>query len=360
VVGRFKAITELDLQRVRWLAISYIVVGAAAYLYVIYVLGGGLIDTFNTERTARYFIVAKNPYVANLTALIGIGILILYHFSVIKLSTQVQWRIFFLALIVYGALDIAFSGSRRSLVNLVFAMLMQRHYLRRTLSLRRALPWLAILLVFSVSWLYVRSTMHEGVEVVRDRLGQVEVKQSFDDVYTQGDNAVFDYLVAIINTVPTQYDYNYGTGLMRFLYFPVPRELWPEKPENLSRIMTQRYDPMTYINGGSAGASMVGEFYLEFGWFGILPSALSLGYIFGRSYRWLLVNTPTKLAVLVYSCGAFTFIGGIVRGGLFGAVTELAQLTLPVLLLIRMVRPGAPVGAKCAAAASEQPRACGL
>ena len=338
VAGHFRAIEEFDMQRAWWIALACIAVGVAAYVYVIYVLGGGLIKTFNTERTARYFIVAKNPYVASLTALIGVGILVVYYISIVKRSTPWQWRIFFLASLIYGVVDIAFSGSRRSIVNIVFAMLMQRHYLRHPLSLRRVMPWLAILLVFSFTWLYVRTTMNQGVDAVRDRLGQLQATEVFDDVYTQGDNAVFDYLVAIINTVPTPYDYNYGAGLMRFVYFLIPREVWPEKPENISRVMTERYDPLTYLNGGSASASMVGEFYLEFGWLAILPGALMLGYIFGRSYGWLLANLPAQLVVLVYSCGAFSFTGNIVRGGVFGAAVELAQFVLPVLLLMGMAK----------------------
>jgi|GEM_PF-6008932 len=352
--GHFKAIDELDEQKAWWIAIGCIGVGAAAYTYVIYVLGGGLVKTFSTERTMRYFIVAKNPYVANLTALMGVGILVLYFLSILKRSTRVQWRVFFLASLVYGAFDIAFSGSRRGIVNIVFAMLMQRHYLRRPLSLRRALPWLVLLLAFSFTWLYVRTTMDQGFDAVRYRLGQLETKQVFDDVYTQGDNAVFDYLIAIISTVPAQYDYGYGAGLARFVYFLIPREIWPDKPENLSRVMTQRYDPVTYLSGGSAGASMVGEFYLEFGWFGILPGTLLLGYLFGRGYRWLAANAPTQLAVLIYSCGVFAFTGNIVRGGLFNATIELAQLVLPILLLVRVAKRRASYRAQWATMADEQ------
>jgi oligosaccharide repeat unit polymerase len=360
VAGRFMSIAELDEGRAKWLATVCIAVGMIAYAYVIFVLGGGLSSTFGTERTARYFIVARNPYVANLTALIGVGTLVLFYLALMKGTSRWQWRLYFLASVAYGVFDIAFSGSRRNLVNIIFAMLMTSHYLRRQLSFRRMLPWLAMLLVFSFSWLYVRSTMDQGVDAVRDRLGQVETGQVVDHVYTEGENAIFDYLVAIINTVPNQYDYNYGAGLVRFLYFPIPRQLWPEKPENLSRVLTQRYDPMTYLNGGSAGSSLVGEFYLEFGWLGILPGALVLGFVFGRSYRWLLINLPTKLAALIYSCGAFSFIGGVVRGGLFGASVDLALLVLPVFLLIKMASVRDSSGARWAAGEGGQLRAEGL
>ena len=338
VVGRVMGQAAIDTKKMWWLALGCIAVGVVAYAYVIFVLGGGLAETFNTERTARYFIVAKNPYVANLTALIGIGVLAIFYLAIIKPSTQVRWRLFFVLAVAYGAFDIAFSGSRRNIVNIVFSMLLMRHYLRRPFNLRRALPWLALLVVFSFTWVYIRSAMHQGVGAVRERIGQTDAGLMFDNVYAEGDNGVFDYLVAIINTVPTQYDYSYGAGLMRFAYFVVPREVWPDKPENLSRVLTQRYDPLTYLGGGSATPSLVGEFYLEFGWLGILPGALALGYFFGRGYRWLWANLDTKYATLIYSCGAFSFIGNIVRGGVFGSVIDLALLTLPMLLLIRLSR----------------------
>lgn len=336
IIGHFLQVNEVDLKRINWLATACIVIGMLAYGYVIFVLGGGVGNTFNTERTARYYIVAKNPYIANLTALIGVGILVLCFIALIKQSTRFQWRMLFLGALAYGALDIAFSGSRRGIINIVFAILMQRHYIRRTLTWHKVLPWAALLVIFSFSWLYVRTTMHEGSEAVRTRLGEVEATQTFNDVYTQGDNAIFDYLVAIISTIPMTYDYSYGSGLLRFLYFPVPRAVWPDKPENLSRIMTQRYDPMTYLSGGSAGSSMAGEFYLEFGWAGILPGALILGYLFGAGYHWLLANCQGQLVVLIYSCGMFSLVGAIVRGGVFGAATELAQTALPIFLLMRL------------------------
>ncbi len=326
-------------QRIRSIAWVFIAVGVVAYLYVIFVLGGGWEATFNTERTARYYISAKNPYVANLTMLVGAGMITLSFLVIRGEKNKFQWYLFFALVLGYGALEITYSGSRRFLINLLFAVLLQRHYLRKRFKIRGTLPMIALLLIFSASWLYIRSTMHEGADAVRDRLALVQVDQVIDDMNTQGDNVIFDYLVAIINSVPHTYDYNYGKGLLRFLYFPIPRQLWVDKPENINRQMTQRYDPLAYLNGASAGTSLVGEWFLEFGWMGIVPGALLLGFLLGTSYRWLLLNVKTQTAVLLYSCGLFAFIAALVRGGLFGAATELAQLTLPILLMLKFARP---------------------
>lgn len=329
---------ELDWQRARIVSWALIVVGIVAYLYVIIVLGGGWEDTFNTERTARYYISAKNPYMANLTSLVGAGLISLCFLALLDTERKVKWHVLMAMVLGYGVLDITYSGSRRFLVNIIFAVLLQRHYLHKRLNVHRALPLLLVLMIFSASWLYVRSTMHQGSEAVRERLAQVNPNQVIDDVNTQGDNVIFDYLIAIINTVPTTYDYGYGKGLLRFLYFPIPRQIWFDKPENVNRVMTQRYDPVAYLNGASAGASMVGEWYMELGWMGIVPGALLLGALLGMAYRWMLTNLSTKLAVLLYSCGLFAFVAAIVRGGMFGAATELAQLALPMLLLLKLAQ----------------------
>lgn len=336
--ANFTDIAQLDWQRARFVAWLFIAVGVLAYIYVIFVLGGGWEATFNTERTARYYISAKNPYVANLTSLVGAGLVTLCFLALLDTERKVKWYVLIGLVLAYGAVDITYSGSRRFLVNIVFAVLLQRHYLRKRLNVHRALPLLLVLMIFSASWLYVRSTMHEGSEAVRERLAQVNPNQVFDDVNTQGDNVIFDYLIAIMNTVPTTYDYGYGTGLLRFLYFPIPRQVWIDKPENVNRILTQRYDPVAYLNGASAGTSLVGEWYLEFGWMGIVPGALLLGALFGLAYRWMLANLSARLAVLVYSCALFSFVAAITRGGMFGATTELAQLALPILLLIKLAK----------------------
>jgi oligosaccharide repeat unit polymerase len=334
----FMDVASLDLPRARFLAWACIAVGVLAYVYVIFVLGGGWEATFNTERTARYYISAKNPYVASLTSLVGAGLVGLCFLALLDNERKVKWHVLIGLVLAFGAVEITYSGSRRFLVNIIFAVLLQRHYLRKRLHVHRALPLLLVLMIFSASWLYVRSTMHHGSEAVRERLAQVNPNQVFDDVNTQGDNVIFDYLIAIMNTVPTTYDYGYGTGLLRFLYFPIPRQLWFDKPENVNRIMTQRYDPVAYLNGASAGTSMVGEWYMELGWLGILPGALLLGALLGLAYRWMLANLSTRLAVLIYSCGLFSFVAAITRGGMFGAATELAQLVLPMLLLLKLAR----------------------
>ena len=107
--------------------------------------------------------------------------------------------------------------------------------------------------------------------------------------------------------------------------------------------MTQRYDPLAYLNGASAGTSLAGEWFLEFGWMGIIPGTLLIGFLIGASYRWVLTNVKSQQAVLLYSCGLFAFIAALVRGGMFGAATELAQLTLPMMLLLKFSKPRHPV-----------------
>jgi oligosaccharide repeat unit polymerase len=354
-IASFTNFAELDLSRARIIGWLFVGAGLLAYIYVIFVLGGGWEDTFNTERTARYYISAKNPYVANLTSLVGAGLVSLCFLALLDTERRARWHILIGLMLVYGVVDITYSGSRRFLVNIIFAVLLQRHYLRKRLNMQRVLPLLLVLIMFSAAWLYIRSTMHQGSEAVRERLAQVQLGQVIDDMNSQGDNVIFDYLVAIINTVPTTYNYGYGTGLLRFLYFPVPRQLWIDKPENTSRIMTQRYDPLAYLNGASAGTSLVGEWYMEFGWAGIIPGSLFLGFLIGLGYKWMLSNIKTQLAVLLYSCGLFSFIGALVRGGMFGAATELAQLTLPILLLTRLARQPKPAQQRWATHVSTPP-----
>ncbi len=90
-----------------------------------------------------------------------------------------------------------------------------------------------------------------------------------------------------------------GGSLWKVLWMPVPRGLFPEKPESVMQIYTRTYAPDQSEIGGSLPVSFSSEMFLNFSALGLLPFALV----------WLAINRmyvrcemgPTRLFAY-YSC----------------------------------------------------------
>lgn len=65
-----------------------------------------------------------------------------------------------------------------------------------------------------------------------------------------------------------------GGSLWKVLWLPVPRALFPDKPESIMQIYTRVYAPDQASIGGSLPVSFSSEMFLNFNVFGLLPFAL--------------------------------------------------------------------------------------
>lgn len=122
---------------------------------------------------------------------------------------------------------------------------------------------------------------------------------------------VFDDLTVMMAAVPSRIDYTYGKHFFKPLVSWIPRDVWPSKPDTLSRYFSKELNPFFYLHGGSEPVTFVGELYWNFSLFGVV-FALVLGKLIRRIDEYSL--GATNLLQYVNSIMLATMMFYILRG----------------------------------------------
>lgn len=130
-------------------------------------------------------------------------------------------------------------------------------------------------------------------------------------------------------------DYQYGASIWKVLFLPIPRELFPDKPESILQLFTRTFSPGMWAQGGSLPVVLPSDMYLNFGYFGLVPFVLiwtAVNRLFVAFYR------TVERSFISYG-SAFLFITVLILAR--GSGLELYLLTfllgLPVLLVAATV-----------------------
>jgi hypothetical protein len=122
---------------------------------------------------------------------------------------------------------------------------------------------------------------------------------------------VFDDLTVMMDAVPSRIDYTYGKHFFKPLVSWIPRDVWPSKPDTLSRYFSKELNPFFYLHGGSEPVTFVGELYWNFSLFGV-AFALVLGKLIRRIDEYSL--GATNLLQYVNSIMLATMMFYVLRG----------------------------------------------
>lgn len=122
------------------------------------------------------------------------------------------------------------------------------------------------------------------------------------DIFIDGltDNLELNYcygaaITSIDLTLRGQIPYQFGASIWKVLMLPVPRDLFPDKPESVMLIFTRVFMPTLYANDGSLPVISSSEMFVNYGVFGLLPFALiwlAVDWCYVRLHR----STPGTFA----------------------------------------------------------------
>jgi hypothetical protein len=156
----------------------------------------------------------------------------------------------------------------------------------------------------------------------------------------------FGALIAITETVPERYPHTGFRGLLYEVTFPIPRQLFPWKPEGRGFDLRDVLD-LHVSQGWSWTASAVGDFYLIGGWGGLMLGGMFFGSAANRVSR-LLEAPLTVRRRLAFTVGTMILFIGL-RALHEGALLGFAGAALWGLLVLRravvkrvLARPPAP------------------
>jgi hypothetical protein len=148
------------------------------------------------------------------------------------------------------------------------------------------------------------------------------------DAFTGPD---FDGFQQVLNTMEYVNDFGHTLGIhvLSGLGFFIPRSIWAEKAEPSSSLVAS-HAGYTWTN---LSMPIHAEFFLEFGWLGMLLAMGLLGYGVGRMDSAWLLQPETKLALLApYVAPAML---GLIRGPIGGGAPVWGAVLLLLLLGIR-------------------------
>ncbi|MCA4021083.1 O-antigen polymerase [Vibrio vulnificus] len=84
------------------------------------------------------------------------------------------------------------------------------------------------------------------------------------------------------------------SGVLRLLVMLVPRTVWPDKPESISRIIAENYYPGAYGSGGGQLASTFGDAYINAGIIGVFLFWFLLGWYSKYKYKSTIMNAKNQ------------------------------------------------------------------
>ena len=137
---------------------------------------------------------------------------------------------------------------------------------------------------------------------------------------------IFQTFGAVIDIVPERHPHAGLQPIWSTLIFPIPRALFPEK--NSSDYLFDTLDAI-YGKKISQGAAMMsyGEYYLAFGWTGIVIGSFLIGWFYKKLWFWYKVNYSNPFVIVVYAV-AVTYLYVILSRGYLPQVTMLFFFTV--------------------------------
>lgn len=222
-------------------------------------------------------------------------------------------------------------SERGALLFLIIASIMIWHYTRKSIALRQVV----ILVVFAFVFLSVMMSLRwrEGnpwasisPQAIVDRV--VGTRDFFDITTTA-------FVVDAVNKGVLEL--SYGSTYFTWLFAPIPRTVWPEKPAiTIGVEITQKVFGWQGIGGPPPG--MVGQAYWAFGLVGVMMIPLMLGGITGLIYRSLRPYLSTnKNMLLIYAWFFIPWAMSVVGGDWNNALVQAMERFLPLFFAMKLV-----------------------
>jgi len=160
-----------------------------------------------------------------------------------------------------------------------------------------------------------------------------------ENAYQSGlqEASIFQTSGAMIDYVPARHPYAEFQPIISTLLFPIPSRILPEK--NSAQYLFEALDAI-YGKTISKGAAVMayGEYYLAFGWIGIVVGCAITGWYLRKLWNWFLANSNSPFAIVVYAV-TISFLYMVLSRGYLPQVTMLFFFTVfPIYAALRMAR----------------------
>ena len=185
----------------------------------------------------------------------------------------------------------------------------------------------------------LRKNFRAGREVTREDVMEVEAVESFN-----ADLSIYQPYLSMVDAMPLEEDFLWGESFVYLVIHPIPRRLWPGKPDSPARTIIRaafRGDNAPIASG--VAYPNFAEFYANFGLPGMIFGMAFFGFLMRRTYDFLNANRASPLAMAIFSLALPFLVQVVSRGYLVQIFQEFAFIIAPLLVLRKF--PGPQPGA---------------
>ncbi len=268
-------------------------------MYGTYTLFGTGLDTtqavaFNVERDARGALTTSDVsgYQTILAELMTITLIVLFAVR--------RTRRLAIAMIAMFVIYRSFAGAGRN----AFVAVMTGVIFITLINARRRLPP-PRMIIYALVLLFIFNIVgSDRLGLRKVAAGEQTFSQFIDNYFHQDTQTAavtanmqeFDVFSSILAVVPEKSGYSYGTQYLRLLVWPIPRQLWPNKP-----VYTSIIDLNDYGDFRNLSLTMFADSYTTLGLPGMVIILFLISLSINRLYA-RVVERPTPLWLMVYFC----------------------------------------------------------
>ncbi|HZY78326.1 MAG TPA: O-antigen polymerase [Cyclobacteriaceae bacterium] len=282
--------------------------------------GGGPTDEALGGSFANYLTLSLNFLIP------GVSLLLAY-----SMKTNKRWAWFTVVLIV--SIGVFTSLGFRYRLVLLLGSLAIIYYL----SVKRR-PNILLAFGFFVLFILAMGVINETRNYGRG-LDTTRLENSNQSYYESGlnESRIFQTSGAVIDLTPSKIPHAGFTPIINTILFPIPSQLFPGK-----KSAEYLFNALNAIYGGpvSQGAAFMayGEYYLAFGWFGIIIGGFLIGWFYKKLWSWYLADHRDPLHIAIYAVTVI-YLYVIVSRGYLPQVTMLFFFSVfPVYIVRRIIK----------------------
>jgi oligosaccharide repeat unit polymerase len=279
-------------RRTDTIVVSFILIlfGMSRFAGIIY---GILAGSFDLSR--RGLLLRGMGFTLIASFMYPIGIVMLYLLTVAKRRKKkhcVAAALFAVVMLIpFLAL-----GSRGDFFVFVMAIVLLYNYFVRRIRLRHAIFLCVLLFLCSAGFLRFR-----GTGTVRNIFSPADRQLSCRGLLHESMMS-FGGTEGFIRVLDSQIPKTYGSEYISVLTIYVPKAIWPNKPKlGIGIYFTNYFYPGVYRTGTTYGPSLLGAFYMNFGYWGIVTGMFALGLVLKKAYLVFKANRDNMSLALIYS-----------------------------------------------------------
>lgn len=257
----------------------------------------------------------------------AVGIMVWYIFSM-----RSNWfhLLLWISVVVFYFITFSALGSRSRLVMVLVPVLFVHHFMIKKLKTSYIVVILISIWLAYIVFGQKRSTIEYGYYETAQKMASSYFLVSY--LTDHDDLMEFRATLDVVDHYPDKEDFLLGSTILTPITNWVPRRIWPNKPDSASVKYTSKFRPLAWSKGGTAPPGYIGEWYMNFGFPGIVIGMIFLGVAVRVLKEYRDLNSNNSGVNMIYAASSLPV--AMIARGCVGYVLTTAETNLFFLIVI--------------------------